>query len=86
MAGDGDEVFGFEGGGLVEDAAADFGEGEAVGGGGVVVEAAGLLDGLEGDSADAGLLEGEVDDGAELVVVDSAFYGDDQRGGDVEFV
>ena len=77
MAGDGDEVFGLEGGGLGEDAAADFGEGEAVGGGVVVVEAAGLLDGLEGDSADAGLLQGEVDDAAEFVVVDAAFYGDD---------
>jgi hypothetical protein len=49
---------------LREDAAADFGEGEAVGGGVVAREAAGLLDGLEGDAADAGLLEGEVEDGA----------------------
>ena len=86
VAGDGDDVFGFEDGGLGEDAAADFGEGEAVRGGVEVVEAAGLLDGLEGDAADAGLLEGEVDDGAELVVVDSAFDGDDEGGGDVELV
>ena len=53
---------------------------------GVVDEAAGLLNGLEGDAADAGLLQGEVDDGAEFVVVDAAFHGDDQRGGDAEFV
>ncbi len=52
----------------------------------VVAEAAGLLNGLEGDAADAGLLQGEVDDAAEFVVVDAAFYGDDEGGGDVELV
>ena len=40
VAGDGDEVCGLEDGGLLEDAAADFGEREAVGGG-VVVRAGG---------------------------------------------
>ena len=61
MAGDGDDVLGAEDFGLFEDLAADFGEREAVGGGVEVLEAAGVLDGLEGDAADAGLLEGEVD-------------------------
>ena len=50
------------------------------------MQAAGLLHGLEGDAADAGLLQGEVDDGAHFVVVDAALDGDDERGGDVERV
>ena len=64
MARNGNEVFGFEDGGLGKDAAANFGEGEAMGGGVVVAKPSCLLDWLEGDAADAGLLQGEFDDAA----------------------
>ena len=86
MAGDGDEVFGLEVGGLVEDATANFGKCKAVGGAGVIDEAASLLNWLKGDAADTGVLQSELDDGAEFVVVDAAFHCDDQRCGDTEFV
>ena len=69
MTGDGDYVFGAEDIGLFEDFAADFGEGQAVGGGIEVLQAAGVLDGLEGYSSHAGLLEGEVDGLADFVIV-----------------
>ena len=84
MAGDGDDVLGRKTLVCSRMLAADFGEGEAVGGGIEVFEAAGVLDGLEGDAADAGLLQGEVDDLADLVVVEALLQGDDERGGDVE--
>src|SRR6185437_13774645 len=58
----GDDVFGREDGGLLEDAPTYFGEGEAVLGRVEVREASGLLDGLEGDAADTRLREREVDD------------------------
>ena len=83
MAGDGDDVFGFEEGVLGEDLLADFGEGEAIGGGVEVFGAAGVLDGLEGDAADAFLLEGEGDDVADFVVVEAFFQGDDEGRGEV---
>jgi hypothetical protein len=86
MAGDGDQVFGLEVVGLMEDASANLGQREAMLGAGVVEESASLLHGLEGDASDTGLLQGEVDDGAELVIVDAAFYGDYQCRRDVEFV
>lgn len=42
----------------------------------VVDEAAGLLNGLESDTAHTWLLQCELDDGAEFVVVDAAFHRD----------
>src|ERR1700679_2432804 len=48
MAGNGNQVFGLEVGGLVEDPAAVLGQRESVFGAGVVEEAASLLNGLEG--------------------------------------
>jgi hypothetical protein len=86
MAGDGDDVCGAEDGGLVEDAAADFSEGEAVLGGVVALEAASLLDGLKGDATHAGLGERVLEDGTEFMVVDAALDGDDECGGDAEAV
>ena len=71
MAGDGDYVLGAKDGGLVEDFAADFGEGEAVGGGVEVFQAAGVLDGLERYASYAGLLESEVDGLADLMIVET---------------
>ena len=58
---------------LREDVLADFGEGEAVARGVEILQPAGGLDGLEGDAAHAGLLEREVDDLAELIVVEPFF-------------
>ena len=50
------------------------------------MQPAGLLDGLKGDAADAGLLQRELNDGAHFVVVDAALDRHDERGGDVERV
>ena len=69
--------------GLLKNAAADLGKGEAVLGLFVAERAAGLLDGLEGDAAHAGLLEREIDECAELVVVGTLRDGDDEGGGNV---
>ena len=77
MAGDGDEVFWAEDAGLLEDAAADFSEREAMLRGIETHDATGLLDGLECYAADGWLLECEVDDGAEFGVIDTALYCDD---------
>ena len=86
MAGDGDDVFRREDRRLIQDVAPHFREGEAVFCGIKSIEPAGDLDGLEGDAADAGLFEGEIDDLADLVVIDAALEGDDEGGGDVVFV
>lgn len=45
-----------------------------------------MLDGLEGDTADTSLGEGEVHDLAEFVVVETLFQGADEGGGEVEGV
>src|SRR6185312_8095346 len=84
MAGDGDEVFGLEDFDLFQDAAAHLRECKAMDRCVIPLQAAGLLHRLEGDAADAWLLQRELDDGAHLVVVDAALNRHDQRGGDVE--
>jgi hypothetical protein len=86
MAGNGNQVFGLEVGGLVEDPAADLGQRESVFGAGVVEEAASLLNGLEGYAANTGLLQGEIDDGAKLVVIDAAFHCNHKRCRNTELV
>ena len=86
MAGDRDEVFRAEDAGLLEDAAAHLVERQTVLRGVEALHAARLLHGLERDAANAGLLQREVDDGAELVVVDAPLDRDDERGGDAELV
>ena len=77
MTRDGDEVFGLEIVGLVENATADFGQCKAVSSTVVVDEASCLLNGLEGDAAHTWLFQGVLDDGAKFVVVDAAFHCDD---------
>ena len=86
MAGDGDDVFGLEDGGLLEDLRRTSASVRRSVARVEILEAAGVLDGLEGDAADAGLLQGEVDDVADLVVVEALLERDDERGGDVELV
>src|SRR6266550_7147785 len=83
MAGNGDDVFGFEDGCLLENLAADFGEGEAVGGGIEILEATGVLDGLERNAADTRLLKCVVNSLADFVVVQTFLQRDNQRGRDV---
>jgi hypothetical protein len=51
-----------------------------------VVGSAGVLDRLERDAAHATLLEREVDDLADLVVVQAFLQRDDERRGDVVLV
>src|SRR5688572_346140 len=86
MAGDGDDVGRLENAALSQDLLADLAEGQAVGRRVEVFDAAGVLDGLEGDAADTFLLQGEVDRLADLVVVQSFLEGDDERSGDVVLV
>ena len=71
---------------LREDLLADLAERQAVGGGVEVFRSAGGLDRLERDAADAALLQREVDDLADLVVVQALLQRDDERRGDVVLV
>src|SRR5438876_3065616 len=86
MARDGDDVTGLEDWGLLENLLADFAERQAVGRRIETVEPSGGLDGLEGDAADAFLLQGEVDDLADFAVVETFLENDDEGRGDVVFV
>ncbi len=78
----GDEVLGREHGRLLEDSPTYLGQGETLGGRIILRRAAGMLHGLERDATDTGLLHGEVDDLAELVVIESLLHDDDQRRAD----
>ena len=86
MAGDRDDVARLEDGRLPEDVLAHLGERQPVAGGIEVLEASGGLDRLERHAAHAGLLEGEVDDLADLVVVHALLQRDDERRRDVALV
>ena len=86
MAGNGHHVFGLEDGGLFENLAAHFGERQPVGRRIEAVEPAGRLDRLERHAAHAGLLQREVDDPADLAVVQALLQRHDQRGRDAERV
>lgn len=69
VARDRDDVFGTKNAGLLENSSANFGQGETVGGRIEFVDTAGVLDGLQGDTTNAGLGEGIVDDLADFTVV-----------------
>lgn len=60
---------------MLEDVAADFGESEAVGGRIELLDAACILNGLQGDATNARLGEGVVDDFADFVVVEAFAKG-----------
>jgi hypothetical protein len=83
---DGDDIFGAKDVGLLENVAANFAEGEAVGGRIEFFEASGVLDGLQGDAADAGLQQSVVDDLANFAVVETFAQGDDERSGKIVLV
>ena len=76
MARHGDHVFGAKDAGLLQDFATHLGKSEAIRGGVKSFNAAGILDGLQRDTADAGLAEGEVDNFADLAIVEALAEGD----------
>lgn len=86
VARDRDDVFGAKNAGLLENLSANFGKGETVGGRIEIFDTAGVLDGLQGDTANAGLGESEVDDFADFTVVETFAQSDDEGGREVVLV
>src|ERR1051326_2518747 len=86
MARHGNEIFRAERGGLLEDAAADFGQCKTIMRWIEAVETPCGLHGLKGDTAHAGLLQRVFDDAAEFAIIHPFFHCDDECGGDAEAV
>lgn len=86
MTGHRDNIFWAEQRGLLQDSAADLGEGDAMGGGLEPIITAGGLHRLKYDSADTRLLDRIIDDAAEFVVVHTALHGDHERGREAQLV
>lgn len=76
-------VLGAESVGLFDDFPADLGESEPVGSGIELFEAPGVLNGLESYTPDTGLGQSEVDDFADLAVVEALLQGHDKIRRDV---
>jgi hypothetical protein len=78
-----DDILGAEDAGLLENFAADFRKGKTVRGGIKFLDAARILDGLEGNAADARLRRGEVDDLADFAVVETFAESDNEGGREI---
>src|SRR5260221_2270448 len=86
MAGYGDHVLGAKDGGLFEDFAANFGEGEPVGCGIETFQTSCILNRLQGYAADTRLLQRVIDDFSDFAVVQAFAKGHYQGGRDFIFV